>query len=92
MGAELGFEMCVLDIGGGFCGGDFDAAGNVDLGGVPAAVNEALDRLFPDDGEHIGDGGRWCGALCSVECRACLLQELPRVVLAAPLLSAEGEA
>ena len=51
MGLAMGFEMEVLDIGGGFCGGDFDASGNVDLGGVPSAVNEALDKLFPDEGE-----------------------------------------
>ena len=56
MGLAMGFEMDILDIGGGFCGGDFDKAGNVDLGGVPAAVNEALDRLFPDDG---GWWSRW---------------------------------
>jgi ornithine decarboxylase len=47
----LGFDMDTLDLGGGFCGGDFDAAGQVDLGGVPAAINAALDDLFPEDGE-----------------------------------------
>lgn len=41
----------VLDIGGGFCGGRFGPDGHVDLGGVPEAVNSALDAYFPDDGE-----------------------------------------
>lgn len=44
----LGFDMDTLDLGGGFCGGAFDAAGQVDLGGVPAAINAALDEHFPD--------------------------------------------
>lgn len=39
--------MTMLDIGGGFCGGNFGANGKVDLGGVPAAVNAALDEHFP---------------------------------------------
>lgn len=61
LGAAMGFAMEVLDIGGGFCGGNFDAAGNVDLGGVPAAVNAALDALFPDDGKLriIAEPGRY---------------------------------
>ena len=44
--------MSMLDIGGGFCGGNFGADGKVDLGGVPAAVNAALDEHFPP-GEGI---------------------------------------
>ena len=54
----LGFDMDTLDLGGGFCGGDFDAAGQVDLGGVPSAINAALDDLFPEDGEPRGWAGR----------------------------------
>ena len=38
--------MTLLDIGGGFCGGNFDEDGNVDLGGVPTAVNSALEEYF----------------------------------------------
>jgi len=38
--------MTLLDIGGGFCGGNFDDNGNVDLGGVPSAVNSALEEYF----------------------------------------------
>ena len=49
VGRSLGFEMDMLDIGGGFCGGSFDAVGTVDLGGVPAAVNAALDAFFPSE-------------------------------------------
>ena len=48
IGAALGFSMDLLDIGGGFCGGNFDEAGNVDLGGVPHAVNSALEEFFPE--------------------------------------------
>lgn len=46
--AALGFDMRILDIGGGFCAGALDpATGAVDMGGVPAAVNAALDAHFP---------------------------------------------
>lgn len=40
--------MRILDIGGGFAGGSFDAAGTVQLGQVPLAVNTALATFFPD--------------------------------------------
>lgn len=66
LGASLGFDMDTLDLGGGFCGGSFDAQGGVDLGGVPDAINAALDRLFPHDGERLllgsaaqGGGRAW---------------------------------
>lgn len=39
--------MTVLDIGGGFPGCMPGLDGSVDLGGVPQAVNEALDAHFP---------------------------------------------
>ena len=39
--AALGFDMDLLDIGGGFCSG----AGFT--GGVPSAVNAALAEYFP---------------------------------------------
>ena len=54
LGAALGFRMDVLDLGGGFCGGEVGPDGHVDLGGVPDAINVALDRLFPDDGAARG--------------------------------------
>jgi len=44
----LGFRMRILDIGGGFAGGCFDAQGKVQLGQVPLAVNSALATYFPD--------------------------------------------
>ncbi|DBA97123.1 TPA: Mitochondrial 2-oxoadipate and 2-oxoglutarate transporter, variant 2 [Trebouxia sp. C0004] len=44
----LGFHMCILDIGGGFAGGCFDAQGKVQLGEVPLAVNSALATYFCD--------------------------------------------
>lgn len=56
LGLALGFEMDTLDLGGGFCGGSFDAAGTVDLGGVPAAINAALDEHFPDPEGAWRDG------------------------------------
>ena len=61
----MGFAMDTLDLGGGFCGGDFDAAGTVDLGGVPAAINAALDQHFPEDGERCSPVGMedWCSAI-----------------------------
>ncbi len=45
---QLGFHMRILDIGGGFAGGCFDAQGQVQLGQVPLAVNSALATYFPD--------------------------------------------
>ena len=54
MGSALGFRMSLLDIGGGFCGGNFDEFGNVDLGGVPSAVNSALEDYFSgEDNAHV---------------------------------------
>ena len=50
----LGFDMRVLDIGGGFAGGSFDAAGMVQLGQVPTAVNTALAVYFPDPCVKVG--------------------------------------
>ena len=64
MGNALGFNMTLLDIGGGFCGGNFDENGNVDLGGVPAAVNSALEEYFSgeanEDVRVIAEPGRYC--------------------------------
>ncbi|KAK9832371.1 hypothetical protein WJX74_007903 [Apatococcus lobatus] len=60
-GQKHGFDMTMLDIGGGFCGGNFGADGKVDLGGVPAAVNAALDEHFPVSTgvEIIAEPGRY---------------------------------
>jgi ornithine decarboxylase len=60
-GHALGFDMSVLDIGGGFCGGTASAGGAGDLGGVPAAVNAALAAFFPEDGNVrvIAEPGRY---------------------------------
>lgn len=46
MGAFLGFRMRLLDLGGGFVSHP-GADGLPSLGGVPAAVNAALDAHFP---------------------------------------------
>ena len=48
LGISLGFDMKILDVGGGFCGGKFDVSGKVDLEGVPAALNAALSEHFPE--------------------------------------------
>jgi diaminopimelate decarboxylase len=47
MGKAYGFDMDLLDIGGGFAGCMPSADGAVDLGRVTAAVNAALDAHFP---------------------------------------------
>ncbi|KAK9814356.1 hypothetical protein WJX72_004436 [[Myrmecia] bisecta] len=47
-GLALGFDMQLLDIGGGFCVSHQPEA-TVDLGAVPAAVNAALEKDFPAD-------------------------------------------
>ena len=59
--AELGFQMDLLDIGGGFCSGAGFA------GGVPAAVNSALAEHFPASlgAQIIAEPGRW--VLCCME-------------------------
>ena len=46
-GKSYGFDMDLLDIGGGFAGCMLGADGMGDLGRVPAAVNAALDTHFP---------------------------------------------
>eukprot|EP00884_Botryococcus_braunii_P011394 jgi/Botrbrau1/20255/Bobra.31_1s0041.2 len=48
MGADLGFAMSVLDIGGGF-GGAVGPDGHADLKGVSEAINTALDLCFPPE-------------------------------------------
>ena len=65
-GAALGFAMDVLDIGGGFCAGPPNSAPGPDgsggiMGGVPAAVNAALDAHFPAAGgvRVIAEPGRY---------------------------------
>ena len=47
-GMVCGFDMRLLDIGGGFSAGVIGNDGSVDLGGVPEAVNGALERHFPE--------------------------------------------
>lgn len=50
---ELGFDMHILDIGGGFAGGAFNTEGVVQLGGVPDAVNAALAQYFPEENVKV---------------------------------------
>jgi ornithine decarboxylase len=61
LGAAHGFEMTLLDVGGGFCGGRFGPDGRVDLGGVPAALNAALEAHFPEGSgvRVIAEPGRY---------------------------------
>lgn len=56
----MGFDMHILDIGGGFCGGTIRPDGSVALGDVPVAVNAALGKHFPDAGavRVIAEPGR----------------------------------
>lgn len=67
---ELGFDMHILDIGGGFAGGAFNAEGVVQLGGVPDAVNAALAQYFPEDNvKVIAEPGRYFAeSCCSFAC------------------------
>lgn len=53
MGKDFGFDMSILDVGGGFCGGTFDDEGNVDFMGVSEALNAALETHFPATDEHV---------------------------------------
>jgi len=55
-----GFEMTVLDIGGGM-GCEVGEDGSVDLLGVPAAVNAALEEHFPESSgvSVIAEPGRF---------------------------------
>lgn len=53
MGKEFGFDMRLLDVGGGFCGGKFDDNGNVDFMGVPQALNAALEIHFPPSDNNL---------------------------------------
>jgi ornithine decarboxylase len=64
-GTELGFTMDILDIGGGFCAGAIQADGSVDMGGVPSAVNAALELHFPVSSgvRIIAEPGRLVSAL-----------------------------
>ena len=48
MGDTYGFNMHILDVGGGFCGGKVDAEGNVDFRGVDVALNAALEEHFAE--------------------------------------------
>ncbi|DBB08932.1 TPA: Mitochondrial 2-oxoadipate and 2-oxoglutarate transporter [Trebouxia sp. C0006] len=62
---QLGFHMRILDIGGGFAGGCFDAQGKVQLGQVPLAVNSALATYFPDPTvKVIAEPGRYFAEAC----------------------------
>lgn len=66
-GLALGLPMSLLDIGGGFSGGNFDSNGTVHLGMVPEAVNAALDLYFPESaGVHIiAEPGRYFAEACA---------------------------
>ena len=48
MGKTYGFDMNILDVGGGFCGGKVDVGGNVDFQGVDVALNAALEEHFAE--------------------------------------------
>lgn len=60
LGTATGFDMKVLDIGGGFQGGRVDKRGHADFGGVAEAVNSALAAHFPEsEGEASGEAKSW---------------------------------
>lgn len=65
LGACYGFVMTILDVGGGFCAKRVSPAASaieeVDLGGVPAAINTALAEHFPEGSgiRVIAEPGRY---------------------------------
>lgn len=65
LGACYGFAMTILDVGGGFCARRVSPAASaieeVDLGGVPAAINAALALYFPEGSgiRIIAEPGRY---------------------------------
>jgi ornithine decarboxylase len=65
MGAELGFTMTLLDIGGGFCARVDEATGLIDMTHVGKEVNLALDEHFPEGCgvEIIAEPGRYFSEL-----------------------------
>ena len=68
-GAALGFSMTLLDLGGGYPGGQWNAQGHFNLLPVAAAVNAALDQHFPADSgiSIIAEPGRFfAGVLAAV--------------------------
>ena len=64
-GRAAGFDMALLDIGGGFWG-RFGAGGAVQLDAVAAAVNAGLARYFPPSygAEVIAEPGRYYAEAC----------------------------
>jgi ornithine decarboxylase len=56
-GLKAGFKMRVLDVGGGFSGGQFDGNGKINLGEVADALNAALDTHFPPADKQGERGG-----------------------------------
>lgn len=81
-GRAQGFDMSLLDIGGGFWG-RFGPGGVVQLDAVAAAVNTGLERFFPASYgvEVIAEPGRFYAEACgtmhalvhTVKVRACPL-------------------
>lgn len=65
--AAFGFDMRVLDIGGGFPGGAVSESGQVDLGVIPTSVNRALALHFPPSRgiDIIAEPGRFFAEACS---------------------------
>lgn len=60
LGASMGFNMGMLDIGGGFTG-HFDACGNVMFGDIATTINGALAAHFPPESgvQVIAEPGRY---------------------------------
>jgi ornithine decarboxylase len=60
IGAELGHEMRLLDIGGGFTG-HFDAHGHVQFGDIARTINTAIGQHFPVESgvRVIAEPGRY---------------------------------
>ena len=66
--AALGFSMTVLDLGGGYPGGQWDSQGRFNLAPVAAAINQGLAKFFPVT----------CGVTVIAEPGRCVFQSLLR--------------
>jgi Pyridoxal-dependent decarboxylase, pyridoxal binding domain len=76
VGRYLGFDMRVLDLGGGFVGG-LDPQGNITMGLVPRAINAALEEYFPVTSgiQIMAEPGRYFAGRGKSACRTSLSKQ-----------------
>lgn len=66
LGRQFGFDLSILDIGGGFCSGKIEHNFS-EMEPIQIAVNAALDRYFPIESgvEIIAEPGRYFAETCA---------------------------